>query len=255
MTIAQLGTDQAFQGLRRRSLVDEIIESFKTEIITGRLRPGDRVPPEIELASRFQVSRGAVREAMKTLQSIGAVTIRRGDGTYIVKRPGESLLNPLVFAVLLEAASPTDLVELRELLEVGYCQLASARMDAEDWSAIEAAQERFEACVTAGDGDVEKVTLLDLQFHYSLLDATHNPLVKKIGRAVEELYHNTIKTTHQTDRGQGTGVVGHRQIMKAIRSGDPDHIRQTVRESLSYWAHETEREDAETALSVRAGSR
>ena len=241
-----LGDDRSNDALRRGSLVEEIIDAFKRDIIAARLKPGQRVPSEFELANRFLVSRGAVREAMKTLQAIGVVTIRRGDGTYIVERPSESLLNPLVFAVLLEAARPTELVELRELLEVGYCQLAAVAVTADDWAAIEAAQERFEALAAIPDCDVEELARLDLQFHYCLLDATHNPLVKKIGRAVEELYHNTIRITHLTDQGRDTGVVGHRQIVEAIHGADPETIRTRVRQSLSYFAREIGREGADT---------
>ena len=120
-----LGRDRSVEVPRRASLVEGIIDAFRQDIIASRLRPGQRVPSEFDLAERFQVSRSAVREAMKTLQAIGVVAIRRGDGTYIVEQPSESLLNPLVFAVLLETARPAELVELRLLLEVGYCQLAA----------------------------------------------------------------------------------------------------------------------------------
>lgn len=242
-----LGRDRPTRAPRRASLVDEIIDAFKRDIIASRMRPGQRVPSEFDLAERFQVSRGAVREAMKTLQAIGVVTIRRGNGTYIVERPSESLLNPLVFAVLLEAARPAELVELRLLFEVGYCQLVAGAVTPDDWVVIEAAQQRFEALAAIPDSDVEMLTRLDLEFHYCLLDATHNPLVRKIGRSVEELYHNTIRITHLTDRGRDTGVVGHRQIMAAIRGADPETIRAEVRQALSYWASETGREDPEAS--------
>ena len=251
MSIASDGvSSEQFQTLRRGSLVEQIIESFKREIVSGQLRPGDKVPSESELAARFGVSRGAVREAMKTLQAIGVVTIERGSGTHIVERPTEALLNPLVFAVLLESTTPTELVELREMLEVGYCLLAAQRITDEDWAALETAQLRFEEYVTQPDADGANLASLDLEFHYRLLDATHNPMVRKIGRAVEELYHNTIQATNRTDRGRGTGIAGHRSIMQAIRDGDPETIRLTVRSSLVFWATEIEREGSHPARSV-----
>jgi DNA-binding FadR family transcriptional regulator len=80
-----------------------------------------------------------------------------------------------------------------------------------------------------------------------LLDATHNPLVKTIGRAVEELYHRTIQATNRTDIGRGSGITGHRSILEAIRRGDPETIRQTVRASLAFWATEVEREGSDDA--------
>lgn len=250
MSLVEAPIQQRFQTLHRASLVEEIIEAFKHEIVTGSLKPGDKVPSEFELATRFQVSRGAVREAMKTLQAIGVVTIVRGSGTHVVERPSEDLLNPLVFAVLLESATPAELVELREMLEVGYCQLAAQRVTADDWEKMEAAQSRFEEHAAAADTDGATLANLDLEFHYCVLDATHNPLVKKIGRAVEELYHNTIQLTNRTDHGRGTGIAGHRSIMQAIRSGDPETIRTTVRSSLSFWADELGREGAGIARAI-----
>jgi GntR family transcriptional repressor for pyruvate dehydrogenase complex len=240
MTIGERSESQGFQAIRRGSLVEEIIDSVKQEIVAGRLVRGQRLPSELELAERFQVSRGAVREAMKTLQAIGVVTIERGNGTHIVDRPSDELLSPLIFALLLEAPVAGELIELREMFQVAYSQLAARSVTAADWDRIEAAQARFERYADDRERDPGLHTELDLNFHFAVLDATHNPLIVKIGRAVEELYHGTIRRTLQTHQGPATGITGHRDIIAAIRGGDPETIRQVVHDSLAYWAREVE---------------
>ena len=73
------------------------------------------------------------------LEALGVVDIKRGDGTYIVDRPSPALLSPLVFAIMLEAGMGSELLELRVIIEVGYCQLAAEKATPEDWQKIEVA--------------------------------------------------------------------------------------------------------------------
>lgn len=240
VAISERVDGQGFQAIGRGSLVEEIIDSVKQEIVAGRLVRGQRLPSELELAERFQVGRGAVREAMKTLQAIGVVTIERGNGTHIVDRPSDELLSPLIFALLLEAPVAGELVELREMFQVAYSQLAARQVTTADWARIEAAQARFERYADDRERDPGLHTELDLAFHFAVLDATHNPLIVKIGRAVEELYHGTIRRTLQTHEGPSTGITGHRDIIAAIRDGNPETIRQVVHDSLAFWAREME---------------
>ena len=230
----------AFQAIGRPSIVEDIIESFKQALIRGDLHPGQRLPSEAELAQQFGVGRGAVREAMKMLGALGVVTTQQGDGTYIADKPSPSQLNPLVFAVLFETGPLTHLVELRTLIQVGYSQLAAQKATDEDWKRIEEAQKAYEAYATQSERDVERHTELDLAFHYAVLEATHNLLVIKIGRTVEELFYASIRGTLTRAEGWGTGIEGHRRKIQAMRSGDPESIRRVVTESLAYWAKEVQ---------------
>jgi GntR family transcriptional regulator, transcriptional repressor for pyruvate dehydrogenase complex len=227
-----------FEPIRRPNLVQEIVESIKRDLLAGRLTPGMRLPAEAELAQRFGVGRNSVREAMKTLQALGVVTIRQGDGTHIADGPTPALFNPLAFALLFESGSLSDVVELRVLIEAGYSQLAAQKATAADWQRIEAAQRAYEEYAARPDRDVEQHTALDLAFHFAVLDATHNPLVIKLGRTVEEIFYASIRGTLTRSRGRETGVEGHRRQVEAIRGGDPEAIRAAVAGSLEYWAGE-----------------
>lgn len=235
------GMSDAFPSMRRPSIVEQIIDHFAQKLIRGELQPGQRLPAENELCLQFGVGRSALREAMKMLEALGVVTIQQGDGTRIVDKPSSALLSPLVFAIMLETSVTGELLELRSMIEVGYCQLAAQHATPADWERIEVAAATWEAAVRAEPRDVEALTTLDLQFHFALIDATHNPLISKIARTVEELFFASIRTALSQVGGLEWGVEGHRRILESIRGGDPQEIHQAVHHSLAYWGETLQR--------------
>jgi len=226
---------RTFQTIKRPNVVEDVIETFKQGIISGDLQPGQRLPSEVELVEQFGIGRGTLREAMKKLEALGVINIQRGDGTYIVDKPSPTLLNPLIFAIMLEAGQGIELLELRELIEVGYCQLAAQKATAEDWKRIEDAQRAFEEYVRSPQQDVDQLTLLDLGFHFALIEATHNPLVITIAQTVEELFFASIRTALSQLENLNLPIEGHQGIMRGLRTGNPETIRQSVVNSLAHW--------------------
>jgi GntR family transcriptional repressor for pyruvate dehydrogenase complex len=222
---------------KRPSVVEEIVDAFRQDLLTGALQPGDRVPTEPELAERFHVGRGTVREAVKVLQALGVVTVDRADGTRIVTEPPPALIDPLVFAILLGTGSGSELIELRTLIEVGYCQLAAQKMTPSDAACIESAQVAYEQYAALPDRDADRQTELDLAFHDAVLEATHNELVIRVAKTIERLFHTSIRRTMSPD-GLQWGINAHRDIMAALGAGDPERIRTTVVASLDFWARE-----------------
>ena len=233
-------TKNTFQSLKRTNVVEDIIETFKQSIIQGDLVPGQRLPSEAELVEQLGVGRGTLREAMKKLEALGVVNIQRGDGTYIVDKPSSALLSPLEFALMLEARVGVDLVELRSLIEVGYCQLAAHKATEEDWERIEAAQRAYADYANSVERDVDLHTKLDLNFHFAVIDATHNPLVISVAQTVEKIFFASIRSTLTKSAGREYGIEAHRSVVQAMRSYNPEEIRRAVVDSLSYWAEEVE---------------
>jgi len=229
---------RSFQTIKRPSVVEEIIENFKQGLIHGELSPGQRLPSEAELMQQMGVGRTALREAMKMLEALGVVHIQQGDGTHITDKPSPTSLNPLVFAIMLEAGVNTELLELRSLIQAGYCQLAAQKATPEDWDRIEEAAEVWESYAHSPRRDIDRLTNLDLNFHFAIIDATHNCLVIKIGRAVEELFFASIHATLSKMEGLEQGIEGHRRIIRALHTGDPETVRQAVVDSLAYWGKE-----------------
>ncbi|MEM7797574.1 MAG: FadR/GntR family transcriptional regulator [Chloroflexota bacterium] len=214
------------------TVVERIINSIADALIEGRLKPGQQLPAEKELAAQLDVSRNALREAMKILQALGVIEVQHGTGTFITKSVSPHLLNPLVFAMLMEANISMDLIELRMFTETGYYILAARNATHEDWTRIEAAQQSMEAYVSNPSFNPEHYADLDLAFHDAILEATHNPLVMKIGRAVEKLFHPALKIAFANPEHRNYPLADHRFIVKALRSGDVAQIQAAIERSL-----------------------
>lgn len=232
-----------FEAIKRPSVVQDIIAIFKQKLIHGELKPGQRLPSEYELAQQLNVGRSAVREAMKILEGLGVVNIQQGSGTYVSHSPTTNLLNPLVFAVLLQTNLASDLIELRNLIQVGYCQLAAQHATLDDWESIERAEKDYETYAVQSHRDAGLHAQLDINFHYTIIEATHNPLVIMVSRAIEELFFASIRSTLTREEGLEWGINSHRKIVGAIRKQEPETIRQVVFEGLRYWAKEIDHGD------------
>lgn len=231
-----------FQSIQQRSVVDTIIETFKQALINGELKPGQKLPSEAELVQQFGVGRSAIREAMKILQALGVVRIQQGNGTYIVDKPSPATLNPLIFAVMLESGMSPDLVDLRRIIEFGYCELAAQNATSDDWDRIEGAAQAHADYAGQPDSDVEKLAWLDLEFHRSILNASHNALVIRLGHAIEELFFASMKNTYiSVSDNLEKSVRFHREIVSAIRDSDPVKIHQAIEGSLIHWREEVQK--------------
>ena len=235
-----------FRSIHQPSVVEQIIESVKQAIMRGELRRGQRLPSELELSQQLGVGRSAVREAMKILEAMGVVVIQQGSGTFIADKPSSKLLNPLMFAIMLEAGMALEFYELRYTTQVGYCELAAEKATDEDWERIEAARKYLEGYVKRPEIDPQTLCDLDLAFHAAILEATHNPLIMKIGLTVEELFFNSIYTSMS---GSGNIVKHHQILVEALRDGSPATIRAAVATSLDYWRVEVEKQAQETGAS------
>ena len=107
-------------AIGRPSVVNLVLERVKDALISQELKPGDKLPTEMELCKSLNVGRTSVREAVKMLEALGVAEVRRGDGTYISETLNASSLNPLIFALALQSGTNAELVELRLLVEIGF---------------------------------------------------------------------------------------------------------------------------------------
>lgn len=240
-------TPNSFRSVKRGGIVDEIVEVVKQALITDELKPGQRLPSENELMEQFGVSRNSLREAIKMLDALGVVDVRRGDGTYIASESSSRNLRPLIFSMLLKTHTTKDLVELRTLTEVGYCQLAGANGTAEDFQVIIKAAEAWEAEATKQNPDYDYLIQLDLQFHQSIIRATHNELVIMLSDTVEEMFFHTVRDAHTQEQVIKFGIEGHRRITKVLPTRDAEKIREAVTYSLTYWGDQFIKKNCDNA--------
>lgn len=124
-------------SLANKSVVERITDQITNAIINGELKPGDKIPTEVELCESFGVGRNSVREAIKILEAYGVLEIKRADGTYIRQEYDDKMLYPILYGIILQKDSKEQIVELRKVIDVGIFQEAIKRMTEEDFKQLE----------------------------------------------------------------------------------------------------------------------
>lgn len=211
------------------SLVEQVIERITDAVLNHELSPGDQLPTEDQLTKVFRVGKSSVREAIKVLQALGVVEVRRGEGTFVTDGSSGMMFNPLLYNLMLEPSSLEKLIELRLIFEPAYTVLAMRNATQEDLENIRAAKERFEILAKKN----QQTGYDDIEFHKSILYATHNNYVFKIGEMVLRLLVESV--------GKGTkfspqqSIDDHERIYQAILSRDQTKVEEAVIKSFKGW--------------------
>jgi len=230
-----VNTVVAHAPLRRpRGLVTEIVESLAASIRAGDIKPGEKLPTEAAIMTRFDVSRTVVREALSKLQASNLVATRHGIGTFALEQvdPKNFNISATDFATVNDVIS---VLELRISLETESAGLAAQRRTAADLLAMQQALDTFEDSVKH-DSDAAPS---DYQFHLEIAKATGNrhfaDLMTYLGEdIIPRTRVNTPARAHQ-DRASYLRRVNteHQNILAAIRSQDADAARAAMRLHLS----------------------
>lgn len=222
-------------------LYEQIVAQIEGRILSGELRPGDKLPAERELAEQFGVSRTAIREAMKALTQSGLVEIQPGRGTFVTD--STSMVVRHSIDMLVRVGNDTgvkDLVEVREILEPEIAALAAVRARSED---IEAMEKAVKAMDQAMD-DPETYIEADLDFHLALAQGSSNALIPILIDSLVDLLREHRKRAASVKGGLERGQPFHKIILEAIKSKDANAARDSMRAHL-----EQVRKEIKTSLS------
>lgn len=209
------------------SAVQRVIHHVK-EIAVARSGSGDcRLPSEEAICDAVGVSRGPVREAIKVLEALGAVEIRRGIGTYVVPQGIIALEYIQTIQALSVAATAKDMFEVRLMLEREAALYAAQRRDQSDLDRMEAANELMRELSVCDPVDLDALTAADVEFHKAIYDAARNPLLGTIGKLVTELVAPMIREGHARVGGMRS-VLNHQQVLGSISAGDAGAAQEAV---------------------------
>lgn len=212
--------------------METALHGLRALIADGDLKPGDRLPSEGELGERLGVSRGPLREAIRTLSALGVIDTRHGSGSYVSELHAADLIRGLTLTVgLLPLDSIIELYELRRALEAHAASLAAARIDDEKIDELEELLVRLEAVT-----DDEELSELDSQFHSAIADVADNDALAtllEVLRGRSRAYR--IFTTDDAAEIKILSDAGHRAILRGLESRDPvaasaaaaGHVAQT----------------------------
>ncbi|GAA4658596.1 FadR/GntR family transcriptional regulator [Arthrobacter cryoconiti] len=214
------------------SAVDDAIQGLRAKIASGELAPGQKCPPEGELATQLGVSRSSLREAIRAMSALGVMEARHGSGTYISSlEPAELLQGFSLLVDLFPLDSVIELFEIRRVLESHAAAGAAARSTPELIATLEDLTAKMEQSEKSAD-----ISHLDALFHDAICQASGNATLA----ALVKLFRSRGRHFNVLD-GVGGEIVrqssnkGHRTIREAIRDRDPStaatataaHIAQT----------------------------
>ncbi len=224
---------KSIRPLNRESVTSSIINRLTDLLISGELKPGDKLPTEMELAEQLGVGRNSVREAIKMLSYLGVIEIRRGIGTFVANSMPESVVNPLILGLVFEQKTSREIIELRLLIETAIGEIVIQKASDEDIKNLVAANEHLKKAAARKSSSSQQLRDIDIGFHETLLELTDNNPLKKVGKAIYALFLSSIENTVKQDPERA--VRNHQLIIEAVEKRDPELLRKHMKESLSFW--------------------
>lgn len=235
-------TDTNLRIPKRVKRSDQIVESVKRWIAVNRMQPGDRLPNERELMDQFECSKGTVREALKSLEVQGLVSIRTGpNGGAVLERvafekASELLRNYLHF----EQPSGPDVYALRTLVEPEIAALATPRLNEEDLTLLESLVNRCESDPETFEERIDQ-RIAELEFHVVLAQRCNNALLSFIGRFLNDMIRDLVifkKSALPEQREFSCSNHDyHKRLLEAFRAGNADEARQLMHDHMKSAEH------------------
>jgi GntR family transcriptional regulator, transcriptional repressor for pyruvate dehydrogenase complex len=226
-----------FTPIKTKRLYEEIAEQIQQMISGGQLKPGDKLLSERILADKLQVSRVSVREAIRSMEMLGFIEIRQGEGTFIRDTNADDVIRPLAMFLAVERGSLLDMFEVRRIFETATAALAAERATDEEVEQIGMLLEKMNDRIKHGDS--EKGEAYDGAYHYAVAEATHNNLLIKLLRTVHEEWSKAVSAGSQQlllDSASNAQKIidQHTRVFEAIKAHDPATASQAMLEHVTF---------------------
>lgn len=213
---SQSAIKDELEPVRKTRIYEEVAAQIHRLITEGRLRPGDHLPPERELAERFGVSRTSVRDAIRVLELMGLLEPRQGEGTVVRDLSPDSLVNPLASLLVRSRTMLADLWDVRKMIEPAVAARAAVQASADDLVALEQIFLRQQDKVRQGQMAIDE----DSEFHYAIATAANNRVVLRVLDVLMDLLRESRERSLQVTGRLQRSLQGHRRILDAIRRRD-----------------------------------
>ena len=211
----------------KEDLTAQLLTTFKQLISEGALAPGTRLPAEREMASNLNVSRASLRQVLKVLETMGVVSQRVGDGTYLNAAAPSILAEPMEFLILLDGISFEELMDARLIVEPELAARAARRATAADLSALRESLLKMEASRLHRDRMVAE----DLRFHRLIFQMAGNRVCSLMFSMVHESLHRLVEMTSRMVELEHTMKL-HKGIYAAVRKGSAEEARARMHAHL-----------------------
>ncbi|MCL5126472.1 MAG: FadR family transcriptional regulator [Deltaproteobacteria bacterium] len=207
-------------------LSDTVISKLR-KMITTNSKPGDRLPTEKDLAQIFGVGRSSIREALKVFSTLGLVE-RRNEGTFVARTTNDCLVEPLSFLIQMELADLTDVLELREILELWVVKRAATMATDQDVATFEQLLWQMEKPGL----ETEEFIKADIQFHSALARVAGNAAIGEILQAIRTIILRFQGEACGNPPIQKLAIATHSEIVQAIKRRNPRAAQNSMQKHL-----------------------
>ena len=221
------GVKSDFEVVRRNKVYEEVARQIE-RLILKKLKPGDKLPSERELAEMLRVSRSSIRDAIRGLELAGLVEPRQGTGTIVREVSADSLVNPFANALKRRKELVAELLDFRKMLEPPLAARAASHASPEEIAEMEDILRRQEEKQLQGEAAVAE----DAEFHYSVALASDNTVVLKVLDILMDLLRETRERSLQVEGRAEKSLAGHRRILAAIKAHDAEAAKAAMRRHI-----------------------
>lgn len=200
--------------IHKERISDQIRSILKQSILNGEFKPGEKFPPEVELAEKLKVSKVSIREALREMEAEGLIKKKRGafGGNFVAEPGSEKMVDVVINSYLFGGITATDLAEFRRILEPGLAKLAAMRRTNEDLDAMEQCINYVDESIKNGRPDQTKA----IGFHRLIADACHNRFISSLMEALVKVFQQVLAKSPDLETAK-KDIEYNRLFLKYIR--------------------------------------
>ena len=217
-----------FRPIKNKRISERIAQQVKNAILRGTMKPGDRLPPERELVDQFQASRISIREALKSLETSGLLTIKPGSGIFVAEVNSKPISDSLSSILRMQRISIKELTEARIMLEPYIGKFATEKITGDDLGKLEKNIQETSKIVKSNHPSPAQ----NIEFHSLIAAATKNQVIaltmKTLLDVVKEM---TLEITDHLPKRieiSRQAVAYHKKILKALRERDSQKVYELM---------------------------
>lgn len=211
---------------RPQSIHLSVQEAIRDNIVERGLQPGDPMNPETELARQLGVSRNSVREAVKALESMGIVESRRGSGLYVGTFSWDPLLENLGYGLMQNLRELAELLEIRQVLELGMLPDALRLVDEQQLTELKALLDAMSEQAERGEIFAEQ----DREFHRTLFRNLNNATFLKLLDIFWLAFRKAAEHEDLLDDNPMRTYYAHRRIVEGVKQRDLAQTSQALKD-------------------------
>ena len=208
-----------FEPVKTQRISDEIVRQIREVLLSGKIRAGERLPTERQLAEQFATSRASVREALRGLEQRGVIYTKKGvnGGVFVADMDHKLVAGPFSDLLQFKKVSIYHIAEVRKIFEPQAARLAAERATPEHLQELEEAIEEMAAAIKSGTPPA----IYDLKFHKLIAQAAQNPILQMLADSMLEVASRIITDLHPSLDVLQHVLECHSRIYQAVRDRDP----------------------------------